>query len=81
MDNDEFDLSDKNSDQLIDIVFGTIETLVNELEVRGFPGEAVDAALFLYWQQRMYEFGDREDYAAILEEALADEWPDGPTIH
>lgn len=80
-DNEKFDLDSKNGDELIDIVYGTLETLVNELEQRGFPGDVIDATLFIFWQQRMFEYGDREDYTAILEEALEEEWPEAPTLH
>lgn len=81
MDNDKFDLSGKDDDQMIDLVYGTLETLCSELESRGFAPDVIDATMFIFWQQRMFEADAREDFEDILREALEDDWPEGPTIH
>lgn len=79
MDDIDFDRAD--DDQLIDLVFGTFETLCSELESRGFPPDIIDATMFIFWQQRMFEADARSEFESILEEALEEEWPAAPTVH
>lgn len=81
MSNDVFDTSKLTDDQVLDLVYSTLETLCEELEVRGIEPGYIDSTLFILFTERMYVAGDRAAYDGILEEALADLWPDAPTIH
>lgn len=78
---DNFDIDNAEDDQLIDLVFGTLETLCAELESQGMPPDIIDASMFIFWQQRMFEADARDEFESILEEALEESWPAAPTVH
>lgn len=78
---DEIDVSKLDDDQILDLVYNTMETLCEELELRGIDPSYIDSTLFILFTERMYVAGDRESFENILEEALEDSWPDAPTLH
>ena len=78
---DEINTQDMDDDQIIDLVYSTLETLCEELEVRGIDPSYIDSTLFILFTERMYVAGDRAAYEGILEEALEDSWPEAPTVH
>lgn len=81
MSNDVFDTSKLTDDQVLDLVYSTLETLCEELENRGIEPDYIDSTLFILFTERMYVAGDREAYEGIIEDALNDSWPGAPTIH
>ena len=78
---DEINTSTMDDDQIIDLVYSTLETLCDQLEVQGIDPSYIDSTLFILFSERMYVAGDRAAYEGILEEALEDSWPEAPTIH
>ena len=68
-------------DQTFDLAYNTVVALCNELEAKGLDSEILTASLFVVFSERMYEADAREEFEAMLEEALEDSWPESPTLH
>lgn len=75
------DITGLDDDAIAGMVYATVEALCTTLETRGIESSFVDACLFMLFCERMYQNDSREEFEEMIEEALADPWPDAPTIH
>jgi len=69
-----------DEDTQFDLLQEAMTTLCDQLTESGADPELLSAALFGLFIERMCDSGDREEYEAILEEALITPWTEH-TLH
>lgn len=67
--------------EMFDEVYSAMEELCTDLEVKGIPLDYIDVCLLKLFGQRMSQNSTREEYDAMLQDSMDEEWDEWVSVH